>query len=230
MGTTLRAVHGWCVTRGNHPDERPFYLPLNNFRYNAAVAEYHQLLQPVPDNANDLYIRRADMAVVIPQQDATFWYHLTATATTPCHAVDPNTDLQALRAQEIAQIATATTPQVIGDHPATTPAISLDNTTAELKDTWLVTHTGDDANDPRTWARQVIGARIDSYAQARRLYLNNARQVNEIEGLPGPPEPTDNITIWHCLQSTATTPWYTHNTHADPQQLAAILSAAAQNP
>lgn len=233
MGTTVRAVHGWCVTRGNHPAEHPYYCPLNHFRHSAAVAEYHQLLQPVPDNANDLRICQADMAVVIPQEDARFWYHLTAAATTPWQTVDPTTDLQALRAQAaqaLARAATGAAPQVIGDHPATGPAVSLDTTSASIKDLWLVTHADDNANDPGTWARDIPGADINSYDKARRLYLTTAQQVNDVKGLPGPPEPTEHITFWHCLQSSAQTPWLTEDTHADPTALTAILAAAAQTP
>ena len=42
---TVRAEvhHHWAVTRGNHPDRKPYYCPLHEPRYNAAVALYDSL-------------------------------------------------------------------------------------------------------------------------------------------------------------------------------------------
>ena len=117
MGIRARAAHNWCVTRGNHPDQHPYYCPLTQLRHSAAVAEYHQLLQPAPDNATDFYTRLADMAVVIPQQDAAFWYHLTAAVTTTWMPINANTDLEAARKAALAQIAPPPPPPRPGGPP-----------------------------------------------------------------------------------------------------------------
>ena len=230
MGIEARAAHNWCVTRGNHPDQHPYYCPLTQLRHSAAVAEYHQLLQPAPDNATDFYTRLADMAVVIPQQDAAFWYHLTAAVTTTWMPINANTDLEAARKAALAQIATRPTPRILGDHPATSPTTSLEAIQAELSDRWLVTRHGDNANTPGAWNRDIIGKNIDSLARAQHLYLTLAHEINATDDHLYPPEPTHNITFWHCLQITATTPWYPDHTHTSATTLINILYNTAQTP
>ena len=88
--------HHWAVTKGNNPDIKPYYCPLHEARHFAAVALYRRLLQPVPDNASDYWTRLADMAVVIPEQEASFFYQLSLLAQATWTPVDHDTDLDAI--------------------------------------------------------------------------------------------------------------------------------------
>ena len=47
-----------------------------------------------------------------------------------------------------------------------------------------------------------------------------AEQLND---MPGPPEPTTDLTFWHSLQATADSPWYTDTQHADPHAIITTL-------
>jgi len=88
--------HHWAVTRGNNPDTKPYYCPLHEARHFAAVTLYERLIQPVPDNASDYWTRLADMAVVIPEQEASFFYQLSLLAKATWTPVDHDTDLDAI--------------------------------------------------------------------------------------------------------------------------------------
>ena len=88
--------HHWAVTRGNNPDTKPYYCPLHESRHFAAVTLYQRLIQPVPDNASDYWTRLADMAVVIPEQEASFFYQLSLLAQATWTPVDHDTDLDAI--------------------------------------------------------------------------------------------------------------------------------------
>ena len=92
MAVRAEVHHRWAVTRGNNPDDRPYYCPLHEARYGAAVNLYKRLLQPIPDDATDHWARLADQAVVIPEQDATYWYSYTAIVESTWTLVTPDDD------------------------------------------------------------------------------------------------------------------------------------------
>lgn len=54
-----------------------------------------------------------------------------------------------------------------------------------------------------------------------------AEQLND---MPGPPEPTTDLTFWHSLQATADSPWYTDTQHADPHAIITTLYNALTTP
>ena len=220
---TVRAEvhHHWAVTRGNHPDRKPSYCPLHEPRYNAAVALYQHLLQPVPDTADNYWVHLADMAVVIPADQAVFWYSYSAVIESTWTLTSPDTDQDAVLAAAYAELTTRPDARIIGDHPATTPTTPAPEPRTDTRSLWLATLHDQDPNTPDDiWYRPIFGSDINTHAQARDLYMSMAAQLNE---MPGPPEPTTGITLWHCLQATADSPWYTTNQHADPHALATAL-------
>lgn len=93
MAVRAEVHHRWAVTRGNNPDDRPYYCPLHEARYRAAVNLYKRLLQPIPDDATDHWARLADQAVVIPEQDATYWYSYTAIVESTWTLVTPDDEI-----------------------------------------------------------------------------------------------------------------------------------------
>lgn len=222
---TVRAEvhHHWAVTRGNHPDRKPYYCPLHEPRYAAAVALHQRLLEPVPDDASDLWTCLADMAVVIPVEDATYWYSYSAIVESTWRRVGPATDQTAVLAAARAELSARPAVRVIGDHPAAgTAHRPARDARAGIRSLWLATLHGQDpdASDPDAWCCPIFGPDIDTYAQAHDLYMSMAAQLNT---MPGPPEPTTGITLWHCLQATADSPWYTADQHADPHAFIAAL-------
>lgn len=221
MAVKAEVHHHWAVTRGNHPDRKPYYCPLHESRHDAAVALYQRLLQPVPDDATDYWVHLADMAVVIPADQAVFWYSYSAVVESTWTLTGPDTDQDAVLAAARAELSTRPDARIIGDHPATEPTAPAHELRTDNRSLWLATLHGQDPNTPDDiWCRPVFGSDINTHAQARDLYMSMAAQLNE---MPGPLEPTTGITLWHCLQATADSPWYTADQHADPRALVGVL-------
>jgi len=114
-------------------------------------------------------------------------------------------------------------------HPPAHPTEPLPpDTKVNARSLWIVTQhgqnptTGDDI-----WYCPVFGPDINTYTQARNLYLSMAEQLND---MPGPPEPTTDLTFWHSLQATANSPWYTDTQHADPHAIITTLYNALTTP
>ena len=221
--------HRWAVTRGNNPDDRPYYCPLHEARYGAAVNLYKRLLQPIPDDATDHWARLADQAVVIPEQDATYWYSYTAIVESTWTLVTPDDDQNTVLADARTELANRPSPRIIGDHPATQPTEPLPpDTKVNARSLWIVTQHGQNPTaGGDIWYCPVFGPDINTYTQARNLYLRMAEQLND---MPGPPEPTPDLTFWHSLQATADSPWYTDTQHADPHAIITTLYNALTNP
>lgn len=229
MAVRAEVHHRWAVTRGNNPDDRPYYCPLHEARYGAAVNLYKRLLQPIPDNATDHWARLADQAVVIPEQDATYWYSYIAIVESTWTLVTPEDDQNSVLADARTEIANRPSPRIIGDHPATQPTEPLPpDIKVNARSLWVVTQHGQDptAGDD-IWYCPVFGPDINTYNQARNLYLSMAEQLND---MPGPPEPTTDLTFWHSLQATANSPWYTDTQHADPHAIITTLYNALTTP
>ena len=230
MAVRAHVSHRWAVTRGNHPNNRPYYCPLPEQRYGAATALYDRLLQPVPDAANSFWIALADQAVVIPREDAVFWYAYAAVVESTWLPVDETTDQDTILAAARSELTPRPRPTIIGDHPnhedAPQPTTPRDMSVRSL---WLVTLAGQDPNsEEEIWYSPVFDSDIDTYAQARHAYLSMARQLNESAAWP--PEPTEGISFWHSLQATADSPWYPADQHADPTSLTDALYDALTTP
>ncbi|WP_128773370.1 hypothetical protein [Actinomyces oricola] len=215
VGSVATIHHSWAVTHGPHPSTTA-YCPLTQARHGAARTEFHRLLQPIPDDATDLYTRLADIAVMIPKQCATFWYRLTAIIETPWVRADhtPQSQLLAIAHQ---QMKTHTRPTIIGDHPNTTAPITPDLDLAS-RNLWLVTLDGDDPNGPDDiWSSPIVDHDTTTLTQARTLYMSMAEQINEDN--PPDPDPVDGIIFWHSIQASAETPWIPETHHVDPLNL-----------
>lgn len=223
----IEVQHKWAVTTGTHPDDHPSYCPLINHRHSAALTEYQQLLQPVPDNATSFRTWLADTAVMIPAEQATLWYRLTALAETRWHPVHQTTDPRTLLATAQDELDTMPV-HVHGDHPGTSPDPNQPDTTATSHRLWCVT-TGADPNDPPT-SRHAQPTRLDTPGlrtldEARNHYLTTA--ANQ----PGQALPTKNLTFWCNLTITAISPWAPADTDITTTTiLQAIRTAAHQNP
>ena len=230
MAVRAEVHHRWAVTRGNNPDDRPYYCPLHEARYGAAVNLYKRLLQPIPDDATDHWARLADQAVVIPEQDATYWYSYTAIVESTWTLVTPDDDQNTVLANAHTEIAHRPQARIIGDHPATQPTEPVPHDTKiDVRSLWVVTQHGQDptTRDDDTWYCPVFGPNINTYTQARDLYLSMAEQLRD---MPGPPEPTTDLTFWHSLQATTNSPWYTDTQHADPHAFITTLYDKLTNP
>ena len=217
--------HHWAVTRGNNPDTKPYYCPLHESRHFAAVTLYQRLIQPVPDNASDYWTRLADMAVVIPEQEASFFYQLSLLAQATWTPVDHDTDLDAILAKARTELATHPTPTISGDHAAPRvlgrPAITTTPTLTNIKTqgTWAVTLETDDPNDgvDDIWVSPIYADEPPTtYTQARDRYLTVAKDLNRV--VPPDPEPTTGIRFWYTLETSASTPWYPDDINIDPTQ------------
>lgn len=217
--------HHWAVTRGNNPDDRPYYCPLHEARHGAAVALYQRLLQPIPDDASDYWTRLADMAVVIPEQEASFFYQLSLLAQATWTPVDHDTDLDAILTKARTELTTHPTPTITGDHcdprvlgrPAITTTPTLTN--IKTQGTWAVTLETDDPNDgvDDIWVSPIYADETPTtYAQARDRYLTVAKDLNRV--VPPDPEPTTGIRLWYTLETSASTPWYPDDINIDPTQ------------
>ncbi|VEG30005.1 hypothetical protein [Actinomyces howellii] len=216
--------HSWAVTRGNHPDDPPYYAPLTQPRYAAARAEYARLLEPVPDDANSFWTTMADMAVVIPSESAAFWYQLTTiieTTWTPVTASTPVTALAAAaRAEAVAAAAHPTT--VHGDHPGTAQSYQPAPIQVTATEQWIATRASQDPNtDEDMWS--LIIPRADRTTETAAQDACRAI-IAELDHTPNLPAPNEPLTIWHSLRLTATTGWTSADNDTDPQQIARAIT------
>ena len=215
-----RFVHLSGATRSNHPDRKPYYCPLHESRHDAAVALYHRLLQPVPDDATDYWIHLADMAVMIPTHVAAFWYRLIAIAETPWIRVDQDTDTDKLLTAARNELDTTPPPRVHGDHPGTRPAPARPVTSATSRRLWCVTTRSAHPDDETIRPALIDAPGLRTLDNARRLHLLMAAQLDL---------PTEDLTYWHCLQATAIGPWTAADTHTSTDMLLTALLTAARN-
>lgn len=219
----IEVSHKWAVTAGSRPDRGPGYCPLTSQRHAAAVEEYRSLLRPLPDGAADYRTRLADMAVMIPAEQAVFWYRLTAVARTAWLPVDDAADPAGLLAAARDEFETPPRPRIHGDHPGTRPARSRRPASATSSRLWCVT-TGADPDDESADAVTLDAPGLRTLDDARRLHLATAAQLADRPALA---PPTENLVFWHALSVVVIGPWTPADAHADPAAILRSLRAAA---
>ena len=225
----IEVSHDWAATGGNHPDERPFYCPLDA-SWARSVRALRDMRRRLPEDADEARIIIASMAWRIPEDATALWYRLTARASSIWTPADPAADPAGLLAAARAELAAASRIDVTGDHPGTRPAPAA-LTAPRIGIAWIAAEAGADPNDAGAdpdrlhWAGRV-GAGYDQALHDWRAHRADLARA----GLRPDTGPADWAVLWASLRAEARTPGLPGDAHIDPHEIGRALADALAAP
>lgn len=221
----IEVSHDWAATGGNHPDERPFYCPLDA-SWARSVQTLRDMRRRLPEDADEARIIIASMAWRIPEDDTTLWYRLTARASSSWTPAAPGADPAGLLAAARAELDAVRRIDITGDHPGTRPDPAA-LTTPRIGIAWIAAEAGTDPNDAGAdpdrlhWAGRV-GAGYDQALHDWRAHRADLARA----GLRPDTGPADGADLWASLRAEARTPWLPGDAHIDPHETGRALADA----
>lgn len=221
----IEVSHDWAATGGNHPDERPFYCPLDA-SWARSVQTLRDMRRRLPEDADEARIIIASMAWRIPEDDTTLWYRLTARASSSWTPAAVGADPAGLLAAARAELDAVRRIDITGDHPGTRPDPAA-LTAPRIGIAWIAAEAGADPNDAGAdpdrlhWAGRV-GAGYDQALHDWRAHRADLARA----GLRPDTGPADGADLWASLRAEARTPWLPGDAHIDPHEIGRALADA----